>query len=156
MYQIFATDGKQYGPVNADQVRQWIREQRVTPQTPVWVTGSPAWVAASTLPEFAGAFPRSAPPRIGPPGPNVLILPAASPSHSMAKTGMVCGILSITIGCCCGGLPFNILGLVFSVIALVQISENPQRYGGRDLAIIGLILSSLGLIVLLLSCVGRL
>ena len=66
----------------------------------------------------------------------------------MAKSGLFCGILSITVGCCCCGLPFNLLGLIFSLIALVQISENPQVYGGRDLAILGLILSLLSVLVM--------
>ena len=70
---------------------------------------------------------------------------------SLAKAGLICGILSITIACCCGGLPFNLLGLVFSIIALVQIGENPRRYGGKDMAIIGLILSALGTLILLLA-----
>ena len=66
----------------------------------------------------------------------------------MANAGLFCGVLSITLGCCCGGLPFNIVGLVFSVIALMQIGENPQRYEGRDLAILGLVLSLLSFLVL--------
>jgi len=41
-----------------------------------------------------------------------------------------------------------LLGLIFSLIALVQISENPQVYGGRDLAILGLILSLLSVLVM--------
>jgi hypothetical protein len=73
----------------------------------------------------------------------------------MAKTGLICGILSVTVCCCCGGLPFNVLGLVFSIIALVQTGENPQRYGGRDMAIMGLILSALGFLMLALTLIFR-
>jgi membrane glycosyltransferase len=68
----------------------------------------------------------------------------------MAKAGFVCGLLSVTLGCCCAGLPFNLLGLIFSLIALIQRSENPQRYGGGAMALLGLILSILGCLLLAL------
>jgi hypothetical protein len=55
---------------------------------------------------------------------------------------MVMGILSITCGmCCCYGAPFNILGIIFSLVALAQIKNDPLAQQGRPLAIAGLILS---------------
>jgi len=148
MYKVIGTDGREYGPAEASHLREWIRQGRVEPQTPVFVAGSPDWTFVGLLPEFSREFPKIAPP--------VLASPAAAPyppaipqlKLSMAKSGLFCGILSITVGCCCCGLPFNLLGLIFSLIALVQISENPQVYGGRDLAILGLILSLLSVLVM--------
>ena len=146
MYQVIGADGRQYGPATADQVRLWIRQRRVERQTPLLAPGAAAWTTAGLQPEFAGDFPPpGAPPVIHPP-PAAPMSPA--PSRSMAKAGLLCGILSVTVACCCGGLPFNILGFVFSVVALIQIGENPQRYGGRDLALLGLILSALGFVIL--------
>jgi len=54
------------------------------------------------------------------------------------------GILSTTIGLVCCGLVFNILGIIFSSVALSQIKRSQQT--GRNLAIVGLVLSLLGLI----------
>jgi hypothetical protein len=148
MYKVIGTDGKEYGPAEAGLLRDWIRQHRVEPQTPVFVAGSPEWTFVGLLPEFAHEFPGVVPPvlssAVSAPPPS----PPASPRNSMARAGLICGVLSITIGCCCCGLPFNLLGLVFSLIALVQISENPQVYRGRDLAILGLIFSLLSLFVL--------
>jgi UDP-N-acetylglucosamine acyltransferase len=48
--------------------------------------------------------------------------------------------------CCCCGFPFNLLGLVFSLIALSQISRHPELYEGRGLAIAGLVLSAVSLL----------
>ncbi len=140
MYKIIGTNGKSYGPATGEQVRQWIRQNRVEAQTHVLVTGSAEWTLVGLLPEFAGEFSADA----------IIGAPPTLPkrSRSMANAGLFCGVLSITLGCCCGGFPFNILGLVFSVIALIQIGENPQRYEGRDLAILGLVLSILGFLVL--------
>ena len=45
----------------------------------------------------------------------------------MAMAGLVMGILSITCGmCCCYGLPFNVLGIIFSLVALAQIKNDPH------------------------------
>jgi starvation-inducible outer membrane lipoprotein len=74
----------------------------------------------------------------------------------MAVVGLVMGILSVTLGlCCCYGLPFNLLGIVFSAVALAQIKNDPEHYQGRGLAIAGLVLSVLSfLLVGLLFVIG--
>ena len=40
MYKIIGTDGKQYGPVNADEIRRWRAENRVNAQTLLQVEGA--------------------------------------------------------------------------------------------------------------------
>jgi len=51
-YTILGTDGQQYGPATADQLRGWVREGRVGGDTQVWRSDQPAWVAAAALPEL--------------------------------------------------------------------------------------------------------
>ena len=51
--------------------------------------------------------------------------------------------------CCCGGFPFNFLGLVFSLIGLSQINRHPELYEGRGQAIAGLVLSLASLLLIL-------
>jgi len=148
MYKVIGTDGKEYGPAEASHLREWIRQGRVEPQTPVFVAGSPEWTFVGLLPEFANEFPHIVPPVLAAAATPAVPPGTCPPSHAMAKAGLLCGILSITVGCCCCGVPFNLLGLVFSLIALVQISEHPQNHGGRDLASLGLILSLLSFVVL--------
>ena len=66
----------------------------------------------------------------------------------MAMAGLVMGILSMTCGvCCCHGLPFNVLGIVFSLVALAQIKNDPLSQQGRALAIAGLVLSLLSIVL---------
>jgi hypothetical protein len=64
---------------------------------------------------------------------------------------LIFGILSVTFVCCCGGFPFNVLGLIFSIIALVQIGERPESHTGRGLAIAGLILSVISFLFLVIA-----
>src|SRR5258706_327402 len=62
MYKIIGIDGQQYGPVSANQIRQWIAEGRIEHQTPVFVDGAKDWNFTGLLPEFAGLFAGGTPP----------------------------------------------------------------------------------------------
>ncbi len=149
IYKIIGQDGKEYGPATAEQIRQWIAERRIERQTPVFVDGAKDWIFVALLPEFAGCFTASAtpatPPTIAPPPRGSSTAGQMPKTNSYAQAGMICGILSIV--CCCCGFPLGILGLVFSLIGLSQISANPQLHEGRGMAIAGLILSILSLLL---------
>jgi hypothetical protein len=149
MYKIIGQDGKEYGPITAAQLRQWISQNRIESRTPVFADGAKDWTFAGLLPEFANCFTSEIPPAIAP----QIISPPTPPrkTNGFAIAGLICGILSVTLCFCCGGIPFNILGLIFSIIALLQIIENPQLHGGRGLAIAGIILSAVSLLILLFS-----
>ena len=136
IYKIIGEDGKEYGPVSGVQLRQWIAEGRVESRTPVFVDGAKDWNFVGLLPEFAGLFSGNAPSTIVPP-----VHPRRT--NSLATAGLVCGILAWV--CCCG-FPFNLLGLVFSLIALSQINRHPEFNEGRGVAITGLILSAISLV----------
>jgi len=71
---------------------------------------------------------------------------ARPPSPSLATASLVMGLLSLTCGlCCCYGLPFNLLGIVFALVALAQMRHQPWPRAGRGQAIAGLVLSLLSL-----------
>jgi len=138
-YRIIGTDGKTYGPVGLEQIRQWLAQGRAESRTPVFVDGASDWTFLGLLPELAGDF-AGTPPRIGAVKPGGA---SARGTNSFATAGLVCGLLAWTC-CCC--VPFNLLGLVFSIIALVQISSQPEPQEGRTLAIAGLVLSAANLL----------
>ena len=144
MYKITGADGRAYGPATAGQLRQWIAEGRANAQTPTLAPGTPEWKPLGALPEFAGNFTPPGPPVIGPLKPGASTAGQLSKTSSFATAGLVFGILSLT--CCCG-CPFNILGMVFSLIGLTQINRQPELYEGRGLAITGLILSGASLVL---------
>ncbi len=56
MYKIIGGDQKPYGPITAEQLREWYREGRVNAQTAVLVEGTAQWTTLSALPEFADLF----------------------------------------------------------------------------------------------------
>src|SRR3954464_15857150 len=63
MYRIIGADQKEYGPLPAEQIRQWIAEGRLNGQTPACAEGSQEWKPLADFPEFglgataAGAIP---------------------------------------------------------------------------------------------------
>ena len=145
MYKILGVDVKEYGPVSGEVLRQWVAEGRANAQTKVLVEGTVEWKRLEELAEFGRAD-------TGVPGPPSFPAPLSAPpsgqrTNSLALTGLVLGILSLTLGLCCYGLPFNIAGLVCSLVGLAQIRRDPQRETGQGLAITGLILSILSFLL---------
>ena len=148
MYKIIGADGREYGPVNLEQVRQWLAEGRANAQTRILPDGGTDWKAVGDLPEFT-------PPAGGAPSPQPMgPLPAPAtiqrlpPTNGYAMTGLVLGIVSLVLSfCCCGGLPLNLIGLVLSAIGLSQINQRPDLYSGKAIAIAGLVISGFSLLL---------
>ena len=57
MYKIIGADGKEYGPITTDQLKQWITENRVNAQTKVLAEGATDWKSLGEIPEVAAALP---------------------------------------------------------------------------------------------------
>ena len=143
MYRIIGADGREYGPISAEQLRQWIAEGRAIATTRVLREGASEWTTLGALPEFSLLFAGAA----GQTGAPVTATRSGR-SNGFAVAGFVLGLFSMTFGfCCCNGIPFNFLGLVFSIIGWSQISREPQRYGGKGIAIAGLVLSIISLLL---------
>lgn len=140
-YRVIGTDGREYGQVSRGQLRDWIGQGRVNSSTLVCAEGSLDWRALGSLMEFR-QFVASAPVPVS----EALDGQGVRRTNSWAVWGFICGLLSLTLcSCCC--LPLDLLGIVFSVIGLVQINNNPQTQSGTTLAILGLVLSVLSLVM---------
>jgi uncharacterized protein YneF (UPF0154 family) len=139
MYKIIGADQKEYGPVTADQLRQWIAEGRVNSQTKVQAAGAVEWKSVADLPEFAAALPRLAPPL---PGHAPAVVPAAKRTSPMALWALITGIISLF--CCLSFLAP--LPIVLGAVALSQLKHHPEQ-NGAGLAIAGIILGCLALLV---------
>ncbi len=71
MYKIIGGDQKTYGPISAEQMRQWIAEGRANGGTLAQAEGATDWKPLSAFPEFAEA--------LGPQGPPGAAAPPAAP-----------------------------------------------------------------------------
>lgn len=108
MYKIIGADGQQYGPIGADQIRQWIAEKRANAHTLAQSEGSAEWKPLISFPEFMSAF-QAAPPAA-----------VTGGSHPRASNKIVAGIFGIVIG----GLGIHkfILGYTGAGLTMLLIS----------------------------------
>ena len=100
MYKILGGDRREYGPVTAEQIRQWIAEGRANSSTLAKAEDSPEWKPLSTFPEFT--FPP---------------IPAAPPLLDDRKSRLVGGLLGILLG----GLGVHRFYLGYIGIGIAQI-----------------------------------
>jgi uncharacterized membrane protein len=94
MYKIIGADGKEYGPISADQLKQWIAEGRANQHTKVLAEGATEWKPLGEIPELAAALPVS--PAPAPPTPTS-IQPGgvASPSPQISAPAIFLLVLAI-------------------------------------------------------------
>jgi hypothetical protein len=128
MYRIIGADGNQYGPISADQLRQWIAEGRANAQTKVLAEGTMEWKPLSEFPEF---FPSTTAPGATPlppsPAPGIPTMQPlggyASPDAANQVGGPAIGLMIVAI---IGFLAqaFSIVWrLFFSAIAAAQTNQ---------------------------------
>jgi hypothetical protein len=115
MYKIIGADQKEYGPVDAEQLRLWINEGRVNAQTKVAANGTSDWKALGEFPEFADVSksktqpplaPGSAQPGTGSSGTREAALQAVKGPAIALKVTAILGFIAVGLG-----MAFNILTL---------------------------------------------
>ena len=89
MYKIIGADGKEYGPITTEQLRQWIAEGRAGMQTKVLPDGATEWTTLGQLPEFATAAPSVAP--------NVFTPSTAGTAGAEQVNGPAMGLIVVAI-----------------------------------------------------------
>ena len=133
MYRVLGADGKEYGPVNGEMLRQWITQGRANAQTKVKAEGDAEWQTLASVPEFQNTF------AVAPGAPPALpATPTETKTSGMAITSLVLGILGIFT---CGVT--SLVGLILGIIALVKINRSGGRLSGNGLAISGICVSAI-------------
>ena len=135
MYKIIGADGREYGPVTAEQLRQWITEGRANAQTRVQAEGMNEWKPLSA---FVELIPTSAPAAVGVP-------PSVPPSAQYVATGkppgadkkIAAGICAIVLGPL--GVHKFILGYTGTGVTMLLISVLTCGIGAAATGLIGLI-----------------
>jgi prepilin-type processing-associated H-X9-DG protein len=135
MYKIVGSDGKEYGPVGIEQMRQWITQGRVNAWTRVQAAGSEEWKTAADFPELGFAST----PGVSGPGSAPPTLPVGQiegQQKGMAITSFVLGLLSLV----CFGLLAGIPAIICGHVARGRVRQAPRQYGGAGFALAGLIM----------------
>lgn len=135
LYKVLGGDGREYGPAGPEEVRQWLAEGRLHPQSLAQRLPETNWRPLHNFPELAGTPP-----------PMAFQPMRSSPSNGMALWGFIFGVLSLLGSClCCCAFPVNILAIVLSTIGLAQASRERDS-SSQTLAIVGLVLGLVSLI----------
>lgn len=128
MYKIIGNDGKEYGPVTADQLREWLRQGRVGLQTPVRPESGGDWRALSSYPEFnfAPGLPPLAPPTLADRASNKIaagvcgILLGSLGIHKFILGYTGAGLVMLLVGVLGGILTCGVASFVMWIIGLIE------------------------------------
>ena len=138
MYRIIGADQKEYGPVTAEQLRQWLAEGRVSAQTQVLPEGATEWGPLGNLPEFAGTAPGPVP-----------ILTAAPPAGADAAERVKGPAIGLMVVAVLGAL-LQMTSLILHLAApsILANSRMPnQAWANMFSGTIGVVSGFIGLLV---------
>jgi hypothetical protein len=139
MYKILGGDGKEYGPVSVETLRQWITEGRANARTQVLPEGSTNWIALGQLNEFANEFGATAAPAP---------IPERLPNSfgaSRAPAEMVSGPAVGLIVTASLGAVANVLALTVNLLG-VGLGAAASHGNSREDAIASLFSGTIGVI----------
>ena len=105
-------------------------------------TNPTGWTGGSSPAPYQNAAPAYQAPQFG-----ISNLPR-SPDQTLPTVSLVLGIASLIFVCCYGGLWLGIPAAVVGFMGMRNADKDPTRYGGRGLAIAGMIL---GIVTLVMS-----
>jgi len=149
MYKILGGDGKEYGPISAETLRQWMAEGRANAQTQVQPEGATGWVALGTLPEFAAAAPTPmSVPHAAPVAGNAAQM-VAGPAIGLIVTASLGGLAQIA------GILMNALGAGMSSAGMDGQAEVPEWANAMSGGI-GIVSGIIGLIMAVVILLGAL
>jgi hypothetical protein len=160
MYKILGGDQKEYGPVTAEQVRDWIVQRRANAQTMVQAENSTEWKPLSACPEFASALTATPP--------VATATAAAIEDNPMSKVvpyknpkALVAYYLAIFSLIPCVGLLLGMAALILGILGLKAANAHPSAHG-KVHAWVGIILGGLcaagnlvGLVLIIVSANAR-
>jgi TM2 domain-containing membrane protein YozV len=127
MFKLVGTDGRQYGPASAEEIRRWLGENRVNAQTLLQAEGTTEWKPLGSFPEFVGDSKPAPPPVIAP----------SSTSNARASNKIAAGICGILLGSL--GVHKFILGYTGAGLVMLLVSLLTCGVGGTVMWVIGLI-----------------
>ncbi len=135
-YIILATDGNEYGPVDADALKTWVAENRVNAKTLLRREADNVQMQAGVFSELGHLFPaplatgadgagtRAATPAAPVPGSGTALpqgaVPPGSPLWSSAILTVVAGLCSLAL--------FGVPALIFAIVALLKATQANSYY----------------------------
>ena len=70
-----------------------------------------------------------------------------SQNQTLPTISLILGIFGLILICCYGGIPFGLAALVTGFLGMQNANNNPIQYGGKNMAIAGMILGAIGFVL---------
>ena len=137
----YARGNQQYGPVDKYELMAKLQTGEVMGEDLVWTTGMAEWRPAREVPELQRGAAQATLEEGIPPPPAGYQPRSGQETPGIAIASLVLAALSWVMCGCLMSLPAVILGHQ----ALRQIDQNPERYSGREIAMIALVVGYLNL-----------
>jgi len=150
MYKIIGADGKEYGPITLEQLKQWIAEGRLNLQSKVLPDGTLEWKTVAEIPELAAAVPAPSAPVAGG------FSPAPGASNAAEQvSGPAIGLM-VTAGL---GFVVQALSLVMNLVGsslMATQSQGNEAIAHMFSGVAGSIFAGIGLLVAVVIFMGAL
>jgi hypothetical protein len=154
-YKILGSDGQEYGPVQLEQVKQWIADRRVERKSRVLAEGTADWTVLENVPEIAALFTPAAPPVL----PDTSLPPKSDGGLNVIipyknVRALVAYYLGVFSAIPILGMPLGLAAFTLGILALRFRRQNPAA-GGVVHAWIGILAGGFfGLVYLALIILG--
>jgi len=146
-YTVVGADGKEYGPMDLETLKDMVRDERVDGDTRVWDSTTKDWHEARQIEELEEFFPETLEEETVMPPPLTAGDAPQSVTSPWAVASIACGIVSLPLFFC-GGWVLGSLAVTFG--ALGRNETRQYGYEGSHLATAGIVC---GLVTLGLSLV---
>ena len=67
---------------------------------------------------------------------------ATVPQQGLSVAALILGIFTVTFGWCYVGVVTSPIAIILGIISLVQIKNSPEKYGGKPMAIAGVVMGA--------------
>jgi len=74
--------------------------------------------------------------------------------QTLATVSMILGIISLAVSCCYGGIWLGIPAAILGFLALNKASSDSEKYGGKGLALAGVVMGGVSFLITLLIIIG--
>ena len=71
-------------------------------------------------------------------------------NQTLPTVSLIFGILGLLIFCCGGGIPFGLVAVITGYLGFSNANSNPLQYGGKGLAIAGMVIGAIGFFISLI------
>ncbi len=158
MYKILGGDGKEYGPVSADTLRQWVNEGRANAMTQVQLEGTSGWVSLGQVAEFGALFAAPLPPTAGAP-----LMGGATVSTGQAAQMVAGPAIGLIVTAALGAVG-QLVSMLFNILGTGLVMASPSAQGQPPMPAwmhlmsggVGVVFSILGIIMSVIILMGAL